>query len=319
MAKSNLAGTLAVACFACGGQAALTVAPDASADAAPTPTIDAGTAISAALTVPVGAYAGCSISTVNIDGNTEATGGGDGTVTLAARGDGTISAVLSFDRWMNGTVALSPTSSTTAALMGGPFDVQTLDAAYTNVTVPASAGSLAIVGNTLFISVFGQSDATKLSAYGRCPVPASLPATTIVGSTLAGSIPSGTYSACTSSVGTSHTTVASGGDFSLTVAESGGTLTARWSAGYPRFCDFTFRDRSETTATLGDGQTCSVGAPCGPPPTLGPSSVPEQATLTDMVGSIAISAGVLFVNVTGDAPAQACGEHFLSLICPTGP
>jgi hypothetical protein len=51
----------------------------------------------------------------------------------------------------------------------------------------------------------------------------------------------------------------------------------------------------------------------GPPPGV------TTATLTNMQGVMAVSGGVLFLDVLGDAPKTACGQHSVSLICPVAP
>jgi hypothetical protein len=53
------------------------------------------------------------------------------------------------------------------------------------------------------------------------------------------------------------------------------------------------------------GQTCNVRAPCGPPPSLGASPYPSEATLTNMQGSMTVNGNALFVDILGDATAQA--------------
>ena len=312
--RAALTGALVVACFACGGKTSsdgtLGVSFDASADASE---------LGAALTIPVGAYTDCKAITSEISGNIEAVGGGKGTVTLAADGDGRVSAVLAFERWMSGTVVLAPTSSVTAALTAGPFVIETMDSTFVRaLTIPLAAGSLALVGDTLFVSVYGHGDDTKFSGFCSCPVSASLPKATIANrAPKAGSIPTGTYEACTTLFGGSETLVAS--SLSLTIAESKGILTATSSGGLPAVCSLAFHDNSGTTATLDGEQTCTVQQPCGPPPTLGPSSAPRETTLTNMAGSIEVAGGALFINVVGDAPSEACGRHTLSLICPAAP
>jgi hypothetical protein len=288
-----------------------------------------------ALTIPVGEYTGCAVSTVEIAANLEASNGGNGTLTLSMNGGGGVSAGFSFQQFnagnpnahvivASGTLAFAPTSGTTAASIGGPFAIETQSANYNmSLTVSVSASSLAIVGDTLFVSMAGQSDDTKFTGYVYCPVPASLPRATVVGlpSTM-GSISTGTYGACTTAfVQLSDGSNSTGGDVSLVITEAGGVLTATSPTGFPSVCGggkLAFHDISVSTATLTPGQTCPVQLPCGAPPTMGPSSTPLAGTLTNMAGSLAVVGGVLFVNVTGDAP-QACGNHGLSFICPTAP
>lgn len=306
---------LAAASFACGARTAgdwtLDVAADASGDAH---------AIGAALTIPVGTYPDCAVTTIELRRNLEAAAGGKGTVTLSADGAGRVSAALSFGRWLSGTVTATPTSGNTAALSPGPFDLQTMDTTFASaLTVSVTAGSFARVGDTLFVSIHGHGGDTELSGYLRCAVPAALPVATIVeGAPSAGPIPTGTYVDCTTFSG-SPASGASGGKLSLTIAESKGTWTATQTGGFPDVCALAFGDVAGTTGTLVHEQTCAVHSPCGPPPTLVPSPAPRDATLTNMAGSIAFAGGVLFIDVLGDAPPEACGRHTLSLICPTAP
>jgi hypothetical protein len=324
-------GALAVACFACsGGSTADTSGTgttlgnsrDASADDGNSGAVTATDAgLRAALTIPIGTYTGCSVVTVSVSGNSEGTSGGDGTVTLSADGSGTLSGVLSFEPFLSGPVAFAPTSSVTAALTNGPFDLETTDPQGLNaVTASAAAGALTLAGDTLFISLYANNDETKLSAYVTCPVSTSLSTATVVNpAPTAGSIPTGTYAGCTSSFGAESLSRTAGGNFSLAVAESNGMLTTTLSAGFPAVCGLAFHDASGATAPLDNAQTCTVSEPCGPPPSLGTSSAPSETTLANMAGSIEAAGGALFINIAGDAPADACGRHLLSMICPSAP
>ena len=248
-------------------------------------------------------------------------------MTLSVAGDGTLSAALSFDQWLSGTLAFAATSSTTAGLGAGPFEIEMFDPTSpadlsrpSNISVPVAAGTLVLAGDTLFISVYAHNDDTQFSVYSTCPVPTSLPSTTVVNSApQMGSIPSGSYAACTTSSGSEMQSRIVGGDLTLTIAKSNGSLTATQSDGFPSVCNLAFDDMSWTTAPLSDGQTCKITQPCGPLPSLGMSSAPNEATLTNMTGAIDIAGGALFINVVGDAPADACGSHVLSLICPPAP
>jgi len=327
-ARLLVPGALAGALLACGAKSSLDGvavgrSPDASIEGG-SPALDAATTVgSVALTLPIGTYTGCTSSTVNLAANTEAVGGGDGTVTVAVDGSGQLSAALSFAPYLSGIVSLVPTSATTAALTAGSFDARTLDWNGASVSVPVSASSLALVGDTLFVAVYGTSNDTTLHGYSRCPVPPSLPRATIVNRTPArGPFPTGTYSRCTTTEGTYSTTTMSGGDSSRSISVRGGTLTAAAAAdaGFPIVCgDLGFEDLSTDTATLRSGGACTLQQPCGPPPSLGPSSAPGTATLSNMEGAMAVVSGTLFIHVVGVAPPQACGSHFVSLICPAGP
>jgi hypothetical protein len=270
------------------------------------------------------------VSTVN------ASGGGSGTVNLSTSGDGGVAAVLAFEPWVSGTVTFTPTSSTTAASSAAPFDIEAQETwieSQTVDTIPGVASALALVDDTLLISVYGQAEGTSFSAYCRCPVPASLPRATVVNpAPKGGAIPTGTYEACNTALfptsPTSPGSGGSGGDLALTITESGELLTATSDAGYPAVCGLAFHDISGSTATVSDGETCTIKEPCGPPPSSGTTgggdsgstgSAPNEVTLTNMAGSIEVVGSVLFINVIGDAPSVACGSHTLSLICPTAP
>ena len=223
----------------------------------------------------------------------------------------------------SGTIAFAPTSGTTAASTGWPFAIATEDANYKGVSVAVPVAALAVVGDTLFVSLYGQSDGTQFTGYINCPVPASLPRATIGGlPSMAGSISTGTYGART----TVFTQLSDGWNSSGRSVASrsprrAGGLTATAPTGSPSVCGggkLAFHDISGSTATLSPGQTCPVSLPCGPPPS--PRSVVRaHASHAHEHGRIARGrGGVLFVNVTGDAP-QACGNHGLSFICPTAP
>jgi hypothetical protein len=264
------------------------------------------------LTIPVGSYAGCTETTVNVTPGKVAVNGPElGTVTLSTNGDRGATAVLAFQGSATETVAFSPTSSTSAGFE--PLDAG--DAA-------VAASSLALVGDTLLISAYdGQGGGTGLSSFYSCPVPSSLSrATLAIPTPTSGSIRTGTYGACTMSF-VGDMGGGSGGGFSLTLAESDATLTltSGTEIAYGFACDLAFHDISGGTATLSDGQTCAVSSPCGPGPTMGLSSAPSEAMLTNMTGSMEVVGGVIFINVIGDAPSAACGSHTLTVICPVGP
>lgn len=322
-ARVTLIAALALVCFACSGKTGAKM------------TLGSTDSTEAKLTLPVGAYAGCTTSLVGVSPHIEGSSGGDGTVTLSVASDGTLSAALSFGQWLSGTVAFAATSATTGALGAGPFEIEMFDPTAivdptapagstrpSNISVSVAAGSLVLAGDTLFVSIYAHEGDTQFSGYSICPVPASLPSTTIVNSApQMGNIPSGSYTACTTSAGSEMQPESSavGGDLTLTIAKSNRSLTATQSDGFPSVCKLAFDDTSGTTATLSKGQTCMISRPCGPPPSLGTWSAPDEATLTNMTGAIAISGGALFINVVGDAPADACGSHMLSLICPPAP
>jgi hypothetical protein len=318
LARVTLIAVLAFVCFGCGG---------GTETKTTSPTTDSTeTELGAKLTIPVGDYAGCTTTIVGVRPRSVGTGGGDGTVRLSAADDGSLSADVSFGQWLTGTMAFTATSSTTAGLSASPFEVEVLDtaiippvgaAAPSGSSVSVAAGTLVLSGDTLFISLYAYHGDTQLSAYSTCPVPTSLPSTTIANSaSQMTDIPTGSYTACTASFGSETQSRTSGDDLTLSLAASNGKLTVTESAGVVSVCDLAFDYESGTTAMLSDRQTCMIYEPCGPPPSLGTSSAPDEATLTNMTGAIDIAGGALFINVVGDAPADACGSHLLSLICP---
>jgi hypothetical protein len=326
--RITLIAALAIFCFSCSGKI------DAKTTSGTTDSTEKE--LGAKLTIPVGTYTGCTTSLVEVGPHIEAVSGGEGTVTLSVAGDGTLNAALSFDQRLSGTVAFAATSSTTAGLGMGPFEIAMFDSTATvdptapagsadpsNVSVSVAAGTLVLSGHTLFISLYAHNDDTQFSVYSTCPVPTSLPSATIVNSAPpVGNIPSGSYAACTTCSGSEMPggSRIDGGDLTLTIAKGNGSLTAAESEGFPSVCNLAFDDMSGTTAALSDRQTCMIAEPCGPPPPfVGTSSTPDEATLTNMTGAIDIAGGALFINVVGDAPAGACGSHVLSLICPPAP
>jgi hypothetical protein len=310
--RALVACLLASCALACGARTPLDDVSAAPAD---------GSVTEAVFEVPIGAFAGCALETVEVRERLEAAGGGRGSVTLSLDGEGHVVADLSFDRWLRGTLAFVPTSGATAAVAEGPFDVATVDADFTTpLTVRLSAAALAINGDVLFVDLFGRGGTTKFDGWVHCPVPAGLPRTSVaLHAPSTSSIPPGIYAHCTTSSGGFDTSVMTGGDLSLSIAEATGARTATKVEGYPDVCMLAFDDRAQATAALLPGVSCEIGQPCGPPPSLGPSSAPSKATLTGMTGSMQLVDGALFVDVVGDAPPDACGRHFVSLICPTTP
>ena len=214
-------------------------------------------------------------------------------------------------------MALAPTSANTAASTPAGFEIQTLDTAYANsIVVPGTAGSLALVENALLLSLLAQTADTNVSAYVRCAVPASS-ARTKVSSHAPAPVPlaGGNYDACTASLGPENGTTLTGSEFALALALANGTLTATPAAESPGVCSLAFEDRSSNTASIRSGTTCMTQQPCGPPPSLVPSSTPAEVALTNLGGSMQVVRGTLFIHVLGDAPEGACARHYLSLIC----
>ena len=312
--RSIVACLLGACAVACGARTPLD-----EGSAAPATEGDGGVT-EAVFAVPIGAYPGCVLDTVEVSPRIEASGGGRGSVTLSLDGEGRIVGELSFDRWLRGTVTFVPTSEATAAAAEGPFDVTTVDTDFTApLDVRLSAAALAINGDVLFVDLFGRG-ATTFHGWAHCPVPTGLPRSAVaVRPPSAPSIPSGTYAHCTIASGGFDTTVMTGGDLSLSLAEAGGVRTATKVEGFPDVCPLAFDDHTAATASLVKGVSCEIAEPCGPPPTLGPSSAPSKATLTGMAGSMQLVDGALFVDAVGDAPPGACGRHFVSVMCPPTP
>lgn len=310
-ARSRLLGAIvAAACFACGGR----TSPGSS-----TLGSDGG-ASSVTLTIPLGSYSGCTSSMVTVSPHFEGTAGGDGTITLVQEND-TVVATLAFAPFASGKVVFAPTGTTSAAFATGrSYDVETPDFKGSNATVTETTGSLVLVGDTLFVSVHGQSASADVSGYFHCPVPASLQPTSVVtNAPPAVALTQGIFGPCTSSVGATNTTLSTRGSGSVTVTESAGNLSATWNDDVTPVCkslDFT---ASSDAATLVAGQTCSVERPCGPPPSLGPSPAPSVATLTSTAGSMTADGRSLFINLVGETTTEACGRHYVSILCaPAG-
>jgi hypothetical protein len=231
-ARVTLIAALGSLCFACSEKT----------DAKPTSgtTDSTETELGAKLTVPVGAYTGCITNFGGVRPLINGGSGGEGTVTLSVASGDAVNATLSFGPWLSGTMAFAPTSSTTAGLGTGPFEIEMFDptaivdpgrpAASTgpsNISVPVAAGTLVLAGDTLFISLYAHSDDTQFSVYSTCSIPTSLPSTTIVNSApQMGNISSGLYTACTTSSGAklSGASRTIGGDLTLTIAKSNGSL-----------------------------------------------------------------------------------------------
>ena len=301
-----LSALLAAACFACGGRTSLgsgTLGTD-------------GGASSVTLMIPLGSYPGCTAETVSVAPRFEGVAGGVGTVTLVQEND-TVVATLAFAPFASGKLAFTPTSTSTAAFAAGrSFQVEALDFKGSNTTVTETTGSLVLVGDTLFISTHGQSASADVSGHVHCPVPASLQPTSVATNAppLAALTP-GIFGPCTSSVGATNVGLAGGGSGSVTVTASAGALSATWNDDVTPVCKhLDFND-----ATLVTGQTCSVQRPCGPPPSLGPSTAPSVALLTSTAGAMTANGQSLFIDLVGETTTEACGRHYLSIVCaPAG-
>ena len=310
---------------------------------------------SVSLAVPLGLYTGCQVTTLSVGtqpgdagGGFSAANGGAGTFTLAAGADGVLTGTLAFQQVsdgdligpapVSGQVSFVPTSSKSAAFAPGrTSDIQAVGIDYepatmslqyedTTVTVNATAGSLMLLGESLFVSLYGQTAADAgvegsyaFSADVRCPVPDSLPASTFTGASLAAPFSAGVYGSCILDVGSfpdGFNSIGSAGSIALT--ENGGTVTATWTPG-PGYDDafgsFAFTATSGGTATLEAGQSYTVVQPCGPPPSMGVSSVPRTTPLTNIGGFLAVDGQSLFMNILGDTTSETCGAHYVSAIC----
>lgn len=309
-----LGAVVATACFACGARTSLD-----SLDSLDS--FDSGVgggATSITFMVPLGPYSGCVATTVTVSPHLEGVAGGNGTLTLVEKGEGVLGATLSFDRFASGAVTFRPTTTTSAAFAPGEtFDIDTVDYRGSRETIHATAGSLALVGETLFLSLEGDSADAIVSAYVHCPLPASRPKASVATSVLPStSVTPGVYRSCTSNFGSSTGGILAGGAGTVTVTSNEGALRATWDNALTPVCGrLDFGATSGGLASLTAGQTCDVRQPCGPPPTLGPSTTPSVATLTSMEGSMTVDQHSLFINVVGDTTPLTCGTHYFSIIC----
>jgi hypothetical protein len=299
-----LVTVIAAACFACGARTAL----DSGSS---------GGTSSDSLMIPLGPYPGCVVTTVTVGPHFEGVAGGDGALTLVDEGEGVLGVTLAFDLFATGTLAFTPTTSSSAAFADGEsFDVDSVDFRGSHVTINATAGSLTLVGETLFLSIKGESAGAVVSGYVHCPVPArpnASVATRVLPST---SVTLGVYRSCTANIGSKAGGVLAGGTGTVTVTSSGGTLSATWDDALTSVCGrLDFEPASGSVTSLTPEQRCSIRQPCGPPPTLGPSTTPSEATLTNMEGSMTVDQHSLFINVVGDTSTATCGTHLFSIIC----
>ena len=317
MDGARLSCIVAAACLACGARTPLSSGSlqdsdsGASSDASP---------LAVTLSIPLGTYAGCTSATVTTRPNFVGSTGRDGSITLSREGDGVVAA-LAFPSYASGSVAFAPTAGDSAAFRASQtFDVQTANAGFRVVTVTATSGTLSIVGATLFISTHGSAGADDVSTFIHCRVPSGLRPTSIVTSAPPpGRLTAGVYRSCTAASSTDGPVRAgvTGGSGSLTVTRSAGVLRLTWPDSLiPELaCGGLDFGAAPVTATLTPGQSCVIQRPCGPPPSLGPSPYPATATLTNMQGSMRVNGNALFIDVLGDATAQACGIHDLSILC----
>jgi len=308
---------VAASFLACGARTPLSTEALLPSDAA-TSSETSSTAVT--LTIPLGTYSGCTSGTVTTHPNFVGATGGTGSITLTREGDRVV-ATLDFSRYGSGRVAFVPTTRSSAAFAASQsLDVQIANPGFSVATVTATTGTLSIVRQTLFVSTHGSAGSDDVSTFFHCRVPAGVVPTDIVTSAQPpGQLGPGEYRSCVASSSTDGPIQAgiSGGVGSLSVTELGGSfhltwpdsLLSHWTCGGLDF------SADPINASLMAGQTCELRSPCGPPPTLGMSPFPNTATLTGMRGSMMVNGNVLFVDVLGDAPDQACGVHDLSIIC----
>lgn len=274
----------------------------------------------------LGTYTGCTASIVNVSGNATASAGGNGTITLGTNGDYGAGVTLAFDKVANGKLDFYPTSDTSGLHDGRDVEsLQTVDGSNASTSVAINASTLTLIGNTLLLSISGTNPNTQFSGFFSCPAPSSVTATAGPPSTTLGiygsnAIKHGTYAHCTMNMeGLNGTGSESGGDLSLslTVGDDG-SMNVKQTDGYPNvfgsFGSLAFRN-----GVLTSGQSVAFAEPCGPPPSLGGSTAPTTTNLTNMTGTMQSTGNALFIDVIGDAPAEACGTHSISIICPTAP
>ncbi len=301
----------------CGARTPLAEGTAASSDAA----ISAdATAATTTLSVVLGTYTGCTTSSVTRRPNLVGGSGGAGSLTLRRQGD-TVVASLDFAAWAHGDVAFAPTTAATAGLRAAQsYEVQIIDTVVHVVTVNATAGSLAVVGSTLFLATHGTAGDDDVSTFFHCRVPPGIAPTDIVTTAPPpGRVTAGTYASCTASSSTEGPLEAgiSGGLGAVTLTAGAGGLHLAWpdSLLQELACNGLDFGAASVAPTLTAGQTCTLRQPCGPPPTLGMSPYPSTATLTDLRGAVTVNRGALFIDVLGDAGAQACGVHDLLITC----
>lgn len=308
---------VAAACLACGARTPLSTEALLPSDAA-TSSETSSTAVT--LSLPLGTYSGCTSGTVTTRPNFVGATGGTGSITLTREGDRVV-ATLDLPNYASGRLAFAPTSRSSAAFAASQtFDVQIANPSFSVATVTATTGALSIVRQTLFVSTHGIAGSDDVSTFFHCRVPAGMEPTDIVTSAQPpGQLGPGEYRSCVASSSTDGPIQAgiSGGVGSLTVTRDGGTLRLTWPDSLQPHWNCSGLDfgADPIHASLRASQSCEIVSPCGPPPTLGMSPFPRTATLTGLQGSMMVSGGVLFVDVLGDAPDQACGIHDLSITC----
>lgn len=305
-------GLVAVACLACGARTALTTCSNDVTDAG-----DAST--SAALSVALGSYPDCTVSLLAQRPNVVGSSGGAGSVTLTRDGDAVVAA-LSFAQWARGSVTFSPSASTAATLASAQsFEAQVVDPMAHVVTVDATSGLLSLVGATLFLSMRGVGGDDDVSAFVRCRVPTSLPAAALPVRASQEPVSPGVYRGCAASSGSDGSIVSglASGTGTVTVTEGGGELRVAWSDAVLSMWECEgLRFERDASAAVSAGAACTLRWPCGPPPTLGMSSAPSSAPASDPRGVMRADRGALFIDLVGDASAEACGRHDLSIACP---
>jgi hypothetical protein len=290
---------------------------------------------------PLGLYSGCSLSTVAVGSHFEALTAGTGSLTLGAEGDGALSGRLAFGQEggpssvsASGRVVFTPTSRGSAAFAPGQsFDLQysyflqsvgdpPMPITKTG-SVTATAGSLMLVGETLFISATGDlgGGADEFNTFVQCPVPKSRTRPSVVArGALSTPFPIGVYSSCAFAFENGDYENSAGGTSSVTVGEVEGGLTATSSDGLVGCGSLDFSTASDGIATLGAGQTCIVQQPCGPPPSLGePSSpIPGPTPLLNTVGKMTGDGHSVFINLVGDITGTCGGQRAISIMCTSG-
>jgi hypothetical protein len=323
-----LAAISSAASFACGGTSVDSFGTLGGSDASVT------------LTVPLGLYSGCSLSTVAVGSHFEALTAGAGTVTLGTEGGGALFATLAFGEVgspssvsARGKVALTPASRSSAAFAPG----QSFDLEYSyflsigdppmpitkTSSVTTTAGSMTLVGDTLFISATGELGigADAFNTFVECPVPESLARSRVVARGASSTpLPTGVYRSCTSALENGDFSGSAGGIGSVTVEKLDGSLKATWSDATVACGSLDFTATSDSIATLTAGQTCIVQQPCGPPPSLGEptSPIPGATPLSNTVGTMTGDGRSLFIDLVGDIAGTCGGRRRVSILCTSG-
>jgi|CZKU01.1.fsa_nt_gi hypothetical protein len=273
----------------------------------------AGDGSAGATSMPLGSYVQCTGGASHLSTTAVLSAGGDATGSIAlTESNGVLNVALGDGLFAigTGTLALTPTSDSTAVVTAGQ-SIALHDVGCS--TAATSAGVLAVDGNKLQLSIAGQGCGDPVSAFVECPLPAS-PSGALQGPGLcedtdAGSVAfaAGTYAKCDTVLG---------GRGAVTVSQNDGVWTATLS-GLDGFSTpgpgLTLAANNGSTALIASGQQVSVqefGSGCS-----GPASndarivvdlpVPETHTLTTTNSWLVVDGATLYVFLGG---TDECGS-----------